>query len=326
MILADKIMELRKQNGWSQEELAEKMDVSRQSVSKWEGAQSVPDLDKIIRLSQLFGVSTDYLLKDEVEDMGTMVDVYQPDTGRKVSVEEANDFIEKSQKTSVMVAIGVMLCILSPTVLIFLAAVSETNIISENLAAGIGIVVLLLMIAIGVVLFVVSGSVMAPYDFIETEELVLSYGVESITEDRMKKGQQKRTAIQCVAIVLCILCSLPLIVSSFLTENPVIICGMVDVLLGLVSIAVFLFVVSSGEKDACKKLLQREDYTKENKRINKKMEALQSIYWCLITAVYLGWSFITSDWHITWIIWPVAGVLDGVIHAITKLIWQDKEV
>ena len=64
MILADKIMSLRKQNGWSQEELAEQLNVSRQSVSKWESGTSIPDIEKIIKMSQLFYVSTDYLLKD----------------------------------------------------------------------------------------------------------------------------------------------------------------------------------------------------------------------------------------------------------------------
>ena len=67
MILADKIIDLRKKAGWSQEELAEKLGVSRQSVSKWEGAQSIPDMNKILQLSELFGVSTDYLLKDSME-------------------------------------------------------------------------------------------------------------------------------------------------------------------------------------------------------------------------------------------------------------------
>ena len=62
MILADKIIDERKKNGWSQEELADKLGVSRQSVSKWEGAQSVPDLQRILEMSKLFGVSTDYLL------------------------------------------------------------------------------------------------------------------------------------------------------------------------------------------------------------------------------------------------------------------------
>lgn len=51
MILADKIMNLRKKAGWSQEELANQLNVTRQSVSKWEGAQSIPDLDKVIQLS-----------------------------------------------------------------------------------------------------------------------------------------------------------------------------------------------------------------------------------------------------------------------------------
>ena len=64
MILADKIAELRKKNGWSQEELAGQLGVSRQSVSKWESASSMPDLDKILKMSEIFGVSTDYLLKD----------------------------------------------------------------------------------------------------------------------------------------------------------------------------------------------------------------------------------------------------------------------
>lgn len=68
MILADKLIWLRKKNGLSQEEFAEKIDVSRQAVSRWEGAQTYPDLPKIILISKLFDVSTDYLLIDDIED------------------------------------------------------------------------------------------------------------------------------------------------------------------------------------------------------------------------------------------------------------------
>ena len=67
MILADKITEERKKNGWSQEELANQLGVSRQAVSKWESAGAVPDLQRILQMSELFGVSTDYLLKDEMK-------------------------------------------------------------------------------------------------------------------------------------------------------------------------------------------------------------------------------------------------------------------
>ena len=69
MILAEKIVQERKKNGWTQEELAELMDVSRQSVSKWESAQSIPDIEKVIHLSELFNVTTDYLFKDELESV-----------------------------------------------------------------------------------------------------------------------------------------------------------------------------------------------------------------------------------------------------------------
>ena len=69
MLLADKIVTLRKRAGWSQEELAAQLGVSRQSVSKWEGAQSVPDMQKVVQMSRLFGVTTDYLLKDEFEEV-----------------------------------------------------------------------------------------------------------------------------------------------------------------------------------------------------------------------------------------------------------------
>ena len=68
MILADKLIKLRKRNGWSQEELANKIDVSRQAVSKWESSSAIPSLDKILQLGELFGVTSDYLLKDEIED------------------------------------------------------------------------------------------------------------------------------------------------------------------------------------------------------------------------------------------------------------------
>ena len=88
------LMELRKKNGWSQEELAEKMEVSRQSISKWESAQSVPDMGRIVRLSDLFGVSTDYLLKDDIETE-ELISLPDPGTSlRTVSIEEASSFLK----------------------------------------------------------------------------------------------------------------------------------------------------------------------------------------------------------------------------------------
>ena len=92
MILADKILSLRKNNGWSQEELAEKMNVSRQSVSKWESAAAIPDINRILELAKLFGVTTDYLLKDDLE-MTVYSDTDETEDLVRVSLSEMNDFL-----------------------------------------------------------------------------------------------------------------------------------------------------------------------------------------------------------------------------------------
>ena len=112
MILADKIIRLRKKNGWSQEELANKMNVSRQAVSKWEGAQTIPDLEKILQLSVLFGVTTDYLLKDEIEDEKLTNDTFSDTNVKRISIEEANKYIEQRKQASWSIALATFLCIL----------------------------------------------------------------------------------------------------------------------------------------------------------------------------------------------------------------------
>ena len=128
MILADKIINERKKNGWSQEELAEQLSVSRQSVSKWESAQSIPDLQKIIRMSQIFNVSTDYLLKDEIEaeEHYEMISEEQQDENVvRVSMEEANGFLSTVKSNMKMLTTAISLCILSPVLLIFLGGMTE---------------------------------------------------------------------------------------------------------------------------------------------------------------------------------------------------------
>lgn len=70
MKLGEKLQRLRKQNGLSQEQLAARLAVSRQAVSKWELDETMPDTENVIQLSRLFGVSCDYLLRDEVDEPG----------------------------------------------------------------------------------------------------------------------------------------------------------------------------------------------------------------------------------------------------------------
>ena len=151
MILADKIIRLRKKNGWSQEELAEKMNVSRQAVSKWEGAQTIPDLEKILKLGELFGVTTDYLLKDEIENEEYTDGVSDPGT-RKITLAEANEYLELRKIAAKRIAIATMLCIVAVIPLLLLSVASEYPSFgwSEELACGVGLVSMFPIVAVAV--------------------------------------------------------------------------------------------------------------------------------------------------------------------------------
>ena len=130
MILADKIINERKKNGWSQEDLADKLSVSRQSVSKWEGAQSVPDLNRIIQMAELFNVSLDYLLKDDMEPEVPSAQQTPVESGtpaRKVSMEDAVKYIKTIKNNNGKAVLGTMAFIVSPVILIMLAGLSDAK-------------------------------------------------------------------------------------------------------------------------------------------------------------------------------------------------------
>ena len=108
MKLHDKIYELRKKEGLSQEALAEKLGVSRQSVSKWETGEATPEVSKLLSLSKLFGVTTDYLLDDEAEEEK---EVEMPSSSFEVtSVNEAPP--KKSKNSARKLLIALLICIL----------------------------------------------------------------------------------------------------------------------------------------------------------------------------------------------------------------------
>ncbi|MBE6866945.1 MAG: helix-turn-helix transcriptional regulator [Ruminococcaceae bacterium] len=311
MILADKIIKLRKQRGWSQEQLAEMLNVSRQSVSKWEGGLSIPDLDKIIKMSSLFGVSTDYLLKDEVEEIQPATTEKGGADGLVISMEEAAKFMEIKEKLSSKTALAVAMFILCPVPLILLGALSEgvKMGITEDMAGGLGMAILLVMVAIGVVITILNEMQLSKYEYIGKEEFTLEYGVKGIVERKMEDyAQSHRTSIA-GGVALCITAVVPMMLAVALSVSDFVMACMVCVLLTLIAIATYLMVRSSNINDSYLRLLQLEDFTPEKKYISKKLHTLTVVYFCIVTAAYLAVSFATGAWGKTWAIWPVAAVL-----------------
>ena len=324
MILADKIIDLRKKNGWSQEELAEQLGVSRQTVSKWEGAQSVPDMGRVVQMSTLFGVSTDYLLKDDMELPEPTAGAQPEAPERSVSMEEANGFLRVKAVNARCVALGVLLCVLSPVCLILLGGAQSYGLLglSEAQTTGLGLAVLLLMVGGAVALFVTSAVRVSPYAWLEEESVDTLYGVDGMVKERREQYRPRFTLQLTLGIVLCVLSAVPIFLSVMLYGEQE---GFAHVLsvaltLALVAVGVWLIVRSSMVWGAFQQLLEEGDYTRASKENKRKLAPFNGVYWGLVTAGYLAWSFLSGGWDRTWIVWPVAGVAYGAIFGILKLV------
>lgn len=285
MILADKIIKLRKKNGWSQEQLAEKLEVSRQSVSKWESAQSIPDINKMIKLSQIFGVSTDYLVKDEIEDekygLGESLPVDREkapdDDSRYLSVEEVNQYFVRTKRASAFGGAGSAIALSS--LVPFLSFFVKSNIIF--LVMGI------FMLIIGSIMLYFCYAHSKKYSFLNEESLSLEYGAAGVAENHREKNQLKYQILNVMGIILMMLGIIypffPILMTSlFGHENFVAaLIGLILTLLSL-SLGVALTFYSVSMKNAVKKILEEEQFAPEKKRMTKVTSKINLTFLALI--------------------------------------------
>jgi len=315
MILADKIITLRKQNGMSQEELAERMNVSRQSVSKWEGAQSAPDLNRILQLSEIFGVSTDVLLKDEMELAPTAQNI--PDETepplRNVSMETANTFLQENHKSAMLIALGIaccIMCVVPGRLLEHLQPYGE-------MLSGVS---LFLLIAAGVTLILIGSNLVKPYEFLEHEGIDTAYGVSGMVREKQNQRKTAHLTQKIGGIVLCIISFLPTLITEEIFGEDSFPASFGNAMtFALIACGVFFLVRSGIINGGFEKLLEEGGFTREEKAAQKSVaHTIITVYWLVIVAGYLGYSFLSGRWDISWIVFPIAGVLCGALAAILR--------
>ena len=331
MIIADKIVSLRKKAGWSQEDLAEKLGVTRQSVSKWEGAQSVPDMDKVVMMSRLFGISTDFLLKDELEEETPCAAAQDDDTPlRRVSLTQASAYLALRKAAAPKIAVATALCITSPVTLILLAGMSEVQRfhISENAAAGIGLCVLLALVALAVSIFLRTGAEAKEYRFLEEEPFETEYGVTGMVRQRQREYKDTHTRLVTVGVVLCVLAAVPLFAAMCINDgSDLLYIAAVCALLVLVAIGCLALVTAGVYQGAMEQLLEEGDYTRPQKKHHKLMGTVTMIYWLTATAVFLLYTYGphgNGQPRYSWIIWAVAGVLYAAVMGIVRIISRSR--
>ena len=301
------------------------MNVSRQAVSKWESAQSIPDLEKILQLGALFGVTTDYLLKDAIEDEEFTDDSYD-NTVRRITIEEANTYLEQRKSASSRIALATFLCILSPITLIVLSALSEFSnpIITETAAGAIGLVVLFTFILCAVPIYIYCGFKNQPYDFLDkSTAFELEYGVKGMVTERKRKFRDTYIKFNIIAACVCIFSPVPLIISGF-TDNEFLEIMMLALLMIVAGIGASIFIVVGIQNASMQKLLKEGEFTEKEKKRTSIKEVVGFCYWGALTAIFLTWSFLTNHWHISWLVYAIGGILFPSVMMLCNLI-ADKD-
>ena len=321
MIFADKLIALRKKAGWSQEELAEQLGVTRQSVSKWEGAQSVPDIDKILQMSRLFGVTTDYLLKDDQSEPE-----YTPDDEvsplPRVTLAQANDYLAKTQANAPKLALATALCIVSPIPLLALGTLREAGLfgIRDDLAGGIGIIALLVIIAAAVAIFMQCSASVRAYKFLQEQAIETEYGVTGLAKERRDAFAPQYDKANIIGTVLCVLSAVPMF-AAMMAGASFLMSASICLVLVLVACGVYAFVRVGTVQDAMDQLLEAGDYTRPNKAIKSRINALTAAYWLVVVAIFLWYTFGpygNGQPQYSWFIWAIAGVLYAALVIAVK--------
>lgn len=321
MIFADKLITLRKKAGWSQEELAEQLGVTRQSVSKWEGAQSVPDIDKILQMSRLFGVTTDYLLKDnQGEPEYTPDDEVSPLP--RVTLAQANDYLAKTQANAPKLALATALCIVSPIPLLALGTLREAGLfgIRDDLAGGIGIIALLVIIAAAVAIFMQCSASVRAYKFLQEQAIETEYGVTGLAKERRDAFAPQYDKANIIGTVLCVLSAVPMF-AAMMAGASFLVSASICLVLVLVACGVYAFVRVGTVQGAMDQLLEEGDYTRPNKAIKSRINALTAAYWLVVVAIFLWYTFGpygNGQPQYSWFIWAIAGVLYAALVIAVK--------
>lgn len=211
MKLGQKITQLRKKSHLSQEALAEKMNVSRQAVSKWESNQSIPDIEKIVDLSELFGVTTDYLLKNgtpSFELPGKTTEEKQIKKLPSIDDQQITQYLEVAKKTAHFESLSIALFFLA--IGVFCLFTSFTF-FSPNFTGTIQYTIPIIIIAIAVGYFIHAKLIIHEFESITQNKFTLTSAQDDFINSSFHEFRKKNNQRIVIGVVLCILALIPLI-------------------------------------------------------------------------------------------------------------------
>lgn len=320
MIFANNLHYLRKRDKVTQEDLADRLGVSRQSVSKWETGEAYPEMDKLIALSDIFNVSLDDLIRK---------DLTAHTEQRETAMEEENapqdnctqsDYIVHMNKVSSLMALGVFFILLGAGICVMLAGFGEMTADKQNLLGIFGAITVILFCAVSVFLIVFAGI---RHNHFRTEHPRLSF----IVPEAQRRLAEKRFAISFASLFSAVLLDVVFLVTmSMLIEE-----GIISTVSANASnyfvVAAFLVVLAFlfGGIVYCRiqrskfdiEEYNRQTHEEENPTKSQKISGgICSVIMLTAAAIFLLLGFVWNKWHPSWIVFPIGGIFCAIISTI----------
>lgn len=293
-----KLQNLRKTKGLSQEALAEKLNVSRQAVSKWESGSGYPEMDKLILLSELFGVTIDYLIKDS--DSSDQTETEDITNKYFMNQQRIKDYMKRKKIFGICIAASVAAIILSVCIPILC---------HHKTYESMGNFVFLVIIAIAVFCLIFTG-IMSQSDY-ELENKKINMSFQDLQDLQNKYSRfQLYFGISIAFGVFLIIMSVAVIGFFENVYNEDVLSAQLMV---CVAIAVFIFIYQGIRYGMYQFLVQNKKYINDKKR---EESSLFSITMPLAAILYLLLGFTKGLWHPGWIIFPIVAIITAFIERV----------
>ncbi len=246
---------------------------------------------------------------------------------RQVTFEEVKDYLHDSAKQAFYIAAGVALCIMSVCWPVLCDAV---RVMPESL----GVLMMFVMVAVAVMFFILGGEVISKrWSYLKKELCSIDYATATFVHQEKERFRGSYIVQMSVGIVLCITCWLPSALFDEIQTGRGVLYGSLLETIGaeflfiICAIGVFLIIHGNMINSSYEELLKinNKDTVGGNfvedgvsRYAGPVSEGFMSVYWPTIRSLYLIWSFLTFAWYKTWIIWPVAAILHGILEGVLK--------
>ena len=257
-------------------------------------------------------------LEDLADDLGIMDILHQTKYSdvnrRKVSFEEITEFLAAKKKGILLKCIGIFMCIIC----VAFPIITDSLVVNDI----IGVVLMFISVAVGVVFICLSGAVTDQWRYLKSEPCSIDAVSIDYLKNKIRDFTPTFSVLSSVGILLCVLCFLPPMIFDEIGGKLGGDFG-AAMLFVFIGAGVFMMVYAKSLKKTYLRLLNVNeviDFTEPKfnpeKIKNPVARTIMSVYWSVITCIYLCVSFLTFQWHITWLIWPIAAVGFSILRSI----------